>query len=56
MSATMPLIRNMPTGVLGLDTVLGGGLCEGSFNLITGGPGVGKTTLTQKIFFSNATK
>jgi circadian clock protein KaiC len=56
MSATIPLIRNLPTGVSGLDTVLGGGLCEGSFNLIAGAPGAGKTTLTQQIFFSNATK
>ncbi len=56
MSATISLIRNLPTGVPGLDTVLGGGLCEGSFNLIAGAPGAGKTTLTQQIFFSNATK
>jgi circadian clock protein KaiC len=56
MSATMPLIRNLATGVAGLDTVLGGGLCESSFNLIAGGPGAGKTTLTQQLFFSNATK
>jgi circadian clock protein KaiC len=56
MSPTMPLIRNIATGVPGLDTVLGGGLCEGSFNLIAGSPGAGKTTLTQQLFFSNATK
>jgi circadian clock protein KaiC len=56
MSATMPLIRNLASGVPGLDAVLGGGLCESSFNLVTGGPGAGKTTLTQQILFSNATK
>jgi circadian clock protein KaiC len=56
MSATTSLIRNLATGVPGLDAVLGGGLCENSFNLIAGGPGAGKTTLTQQIFFSNATK
>ena len=50
-----PLIRNVPTGVPGLDTVLGGGLCEYSFNLIAGAPGVGKTTLVQQIIFANAT-
>ena len=50
-----PLIRNVPTGVPGLDTVLGGGLCEYSFNLIAGAPGAGKTTLVQQIIFANAT-
>jgi circadian clock protein KaiC len=51
-----PIIRNVPTGVPGLDAVLGGGLCEYSFNLIAGAPGVGKTTLAQQIIFANATK
>src|SRR4051812_7300019 len=49
------LIRNLPTGVPGLDTVLGGGLPEYSFNLVAGTPGSGKTTLTQQILFANAT-
>jgi circadian clock protein KaiC len=48
-------IRNVLTGVPGLDTVLGGGLCEYSFNLIAGAPGSGKTTLVQQILFANAT-
>jgi circadian clock protein KaiC len=47
-------IRNIPTGVPGLDVVLGGGFCEYSFNLIAGGPGAGKTTLVQQILFANA--
>jgi circadian clock protein KaiC len=50
------LIRNVATGVPGLDVVLGGGLCEYSFNLIAGAPGAGKTTLTQQIIFANATE
>lgn len=50
-----PLIRNVATGVPGLDAVLGGGLCEYSFNLIAGAPGSGKTTLVQQILFANAT-
>jgi circadian clock protein KaiC len=49
------IIRNIETGVPGLDAVLGGGLCEYSFNLIAGAPGAGKTTLAQQIMFANAT-
>jgi circadian clock protein KaiC len=48
-------VRNVPTGVTGLDAVLGGGLCEYSFNLIAGAPGTGKTTLVQQVLFANAT-
>ena len=55
MTAPDALIRNIGTGVPGLDAVLGGGLCEYSFNLIAGAPGAGKTTLAQQIMFANAT-
>ena len=48
-------IRSLPSGVPGLDLVLGGGLPEYSFNLIAGGPGSGKTTLAHQIMFANAT-
>ncbi|MDB4892947.1 MAG: protein kinase [Gemmatimonadetes bacterium] len=48
-------VRSISTGVPGLDTVLGGGLPELSFNLIAGSPGTGKTTLAQQIVFANAT-
>ena len=50
-----PIIRDVATGVPGLDAVLGGGFCEYSFNLIAGPPGAGKTTLVQQIIFANAT-
>lgn len=49
------VLRNLPTGVPGLDAVLGGGLPEFSFNMLAGGPGAGKTTLAQQILFANAT-
>jgi circadian clock protein KaiC len=51
-----PVLKLMGTGVPGLDDVLGGGLPELSFNLIAGGPGSGKTTLTMQLLFANATK
>jgi circadian clock protein KaiC len=47
-------IRQLPTGVPGLDQILGGGLPEFSFNLIAGAPGSGKTTLAQQIMFGLA--
>lgn len=48
-------IGRLPTGVPGLDIILGGGIPELSFNLIAGGPGTGKTTLAHQIAFANAT-
>ncbi|WCM90671.1 ATPase domain-containing protein [Acidovorax sp. NCPPB 3576] len=48
-------IRQLATGVPGLDEVLGGGLNEFSFNLIAGQPGSGKTTLAHQIMFALAT-
>ena len=47
-------IRQLITGVPGLDQILGGGLPEFSFNLIAGAPGSGKTTLAQQIMFGLA--
>jgi circadian clock protein KaiC len=49
-------IRCIPTGVPGLDNLLGGGLPEFSFNVITGMPGSGKTTLAHQLMFSLANK
>ncbi len=48
-------IRKLPTGVRGLDDILGGGIPEFSFNIIAGTPGCGKTTLVHQIVFANAT-
>src|SRR5471030_39136 len=47
-------IRQLHTGVPGLDQILGGGLPEFSFNVIAGAPGSGKTTLAQQIMFALA--
>src|ERR1035438_4499885 len=48
-------INKLPTGVPGLDDILGGGLPEFSFNIIAGSPGCGKTTLAHQFVFANAT-
>ena len=48
-------INKMPTGVPGLDDILGGGLPEFSFNILAGSPGCGKTTLAHQFIFKNAT-
>ncbi|HEY5069129.1 MAG TPA: ATPase domain-containing protein, partial [Candidatus Acidoferrum sp.] len=48
-------IRKLPTGVRGLDDILGGGIPEFSFNIIAGTPGCGKTTMAHQIVFANAT-
>src|SRR6478735_1716679 len=48
-------LQRLPTGVPGLDEILGGGIPEFSFNIIAGTPGCGKTTLAHQIVFANAT-
>jgi KaiC/GvpD/RAD55 family RecA-like ATPase len=45
MSATDPMPSRVPTGVPGLDRMLGGGLMPGRPFLVTGGSGSGKTLL-----------
>ena len=58
-AATKPskvIIRKLPTGIPGLDAILGGGLPEFSFNIVAGGPGCGKTTMAHQFVFANATE
>jgi circadian clock protein KaiC len=52
---TTVTIRKLPSGVRGLDEILGGGIPEFSFNIIAGTPGCGKTTLAHQIAFANGT-
>lgn len=47
-------IHCLETGISGLDTILGGGFPEFSFNLLAGPPGSGKTTLAHQIMFAEA--
>ena len=49
------MIHKLPSGVRGLDEILGGGIPEFSFNVIAATPGCGKTTLAHQIVFANAT-
>ena len=48
-------MERVPSGVPGLDLVLGGGLEAGSLVVVAGSPGTGKTILAQQICFSRAT-
>ena len=48
-------MEKLPSGVPGLDVVLGGGLMPGTVLVIAGGPGTGKTTLGHQICYANAT-
>ena len=52
---TKVTIHRLATGVPGLDTILGGGVPELSFNLIAGASGCGKTTLAHQMMFAMAT-
>lgn len=47
-------LNPMATGVPGLDTILGGGLLELSFNISGRAPGCGKTTFAQQLMFGFA--
>ncbi len=49
-----PRIERLTTGVPTLDDILHGGFPEGSLNVITGGPGTGKSTLALQILFHQA--
>lgn len=48
--------QRVPTGVLGLDEMLGGGFPEGRVILLVGGPGTGKTILCSQYLDCGVTK
>ncbi|MGI9025902.1 MAG: RAD55 family ATPase [Burkholderiaceae bacterium] len=47
-------LPRLPTGVSGLDIILGGGFLVGGVYIIQGTPGTGKTTLANQIAFNHA--
>jgi circadian clock protein KaiC len=47
-------LERLPTGAVGLDIILGGGLPVRRTHLITGAPGTGKTTLGNQLAFAHA--
>lgn len=54
MASNIQPLRRVPTGVPGLDLVLGGGLLAGGVYIVMGAPGAGKTILANQIAFHHA--
>ena len=50
MTKTLP---RLPTGIPGLDTILGGGFIEGASYILRGHPGAGKTIAANQIAYSS---
>src|SRR5581483_3865517 len=46
-----PALRRIPTGIAGLDRILGGGVFTGGAYIVMGLPGAGKTTLGNQVAF-----
>lgn len=53
-SGESPGRARVPSGIPGLDAVLGGGLLSGGVYLLAGGPGSGKTVLANQVCFARA--
>lgn len=49
------MAEKIPTGSIGLDEVLGGGVPANTISVIMGAPGTGKTILAEQLAFANAT-
>lgn len=54
MDAEPETVDRLPTGVPGLDIVLGGGLPRGSMCVLCGGPGAGKTLIASQMAYTLA--
>lgn len=50
------LPKRIPTGVKGLDRMLGGGIPQGAWVLATGPPGSGKSTLARQLTYAAANR
>jgi len=44
-------LKRVPTGIAGLDDILGGGLLQGGVYIVQGAPGTGKTVLGNEVCF-----
>lgn len=47
-------VKRVPTGISGLDELIGGGFVEGDSILISGGPGTGKTIFAMQYIYKGA--
>jgi KaiC/GvpD/RAD55 family RecA-like ATPase len=47
-------LERVPTGIRGLDELLGGGFIQGHSIILCGGPGTGKTTLAYEFLYKGA--
>ena len=54
MHATTQILPRAPTGILGLDDVLNGGLARNRLHLLEGNPGTGKTTIALQFLLAGA--
>jgi circadian clock protein KaiC len=52
-SRSMHELTRVPTGIPGLDTVLGGGLIQSGIYMLAGQPGAGKTILASQLCFAH---
>ena len=48
-----PPLARLPSGVLGIDTITGGGLFKGGIYIVVGKPGSGKTTFANQACFAH---